>query len=171
MTCIAFDGRYLAADSGTFTGELVTVGAEKIRVVKEKDKCFAFALCGTKRHLIAIDKYLKYGEKFNIKDLDADYGNSCTCGLIINKDGENCSPFAQFIYSDGTLDDQKFNLIADGAGAAFLMGVLATGASAMEAVHLSKIHTTVSSGDVRFIDCLDLFRYGNCKIETYIPQN
>lgn len=170
MTCIAFDGRYLAADSGTFTGELMTTGAEKIRIRHLQKEYAAFALCGTNLHLLALEQYLRYGDEFDLEKLGTDYGPSCTCGLIVKMHSDG-KPYAQFIYANGTIDPQKFELIANGAGSAFLMGALTAGASAMEAVNLSKIHTTAAGGDVRCIDCLELEPSGNPKVRTYVPED
>lgn len=170
MTCIAFDGRYLAADSALFRGDTMITHVDKLHMSRSKDKEFVFALCGDKLHLNYLARYLKYNDPFDFDATEASYSAACTCGLLveINKNKEN---MAQFIYADGSIDPQRFACIADGSGSMFLMGCLAAGTSAMKAIHLAGIHTTTAGGDVKFIDCLKARKDNEFKIETYIPQN
>lgn len=171
MTCIAFDGRYLAADSALFRGDnSMTTNVDKLFIRWEKGNEFAFALCGTKLHLNKLHDYLKKDKYFEFDNTGAGYDVSCTCGLIVSADFHK-NAYAQFIYADGSIDPQKFTSIADGSGSVFLMGCLAAGTSAMKAVHLAKFHTTAAGGDVKYIDCLRMFKHNEFEIKTYIPQN
>ncbi|WPJ68553.1 hypothetical protein OMDBNIEC_00067 [Salmonella phage STP-SP5] len=140
MTCIAWDGKVLAADRGVQRGDCVTTYKKVYHVNGHRGR-FLIGLCGYTAFTDRVRKYFSspvetefpvYTEYSKNSDLVE------TCGLAIDEKG-NC----HFIYCDGQLSEPTGDPWgAEGSGCVFLAGALAAGATAEQAIQLAIQHTT-----------------------------
>lgn len=140
MTCIAWDGKVLAADRGVQRGSCVT-SYKKVHHVNGHRGRFLIGLCGSTAFTDRVLEYFNSASPINFPDCkkyDTEMDAANTCGLAINEAGE-----CRFIYCDGQLSEPMGdNWGADGSGCVFLAGALAAGVSAEQAIQLAIQHTT-----------------------------
>ncbi|UPT52955.1 ATP-dependent protease [Hafnia phage yong3] len=138
MTCLAFDGKVLAADRGVMRSHAVTE-YRKIHVVDGHRGKFIMGFCGFTALTDAALTYFNSPIKVDFPDCKKyETDLTDTIGLAIDKDG-----VCRFIYGDGAFSEPlRDPWAADGSGCVFLTGALAAGASAEQAIQLAIQHTT-----------------------------
>lgn len=140
MTCIAWDGKTLAADRGLMVAESVR-SYKKVHHVNGHRGRFLIGLCGATAFTDRVLEYFNSQTEVEFprfQDYVSGSDLSSTCGLVINEAGE-----CRFIYCDGQFSEPMGdNWGADGSGCVFLAGALAAGVSAQRAIELAIEHTT-----------------------------
>lgn len=140
MTCIAWDGKVLAADRGLMIGDSIR-SYKKLHVVNGHRGRFLLGLCGGTGFTDRVLEYFNSQTETSfpkVQDYMPTFDLGHTCGLVINEKRE-----CRFLYCDGQFSEPTLDKWgADGSGCVFLAGALAAGASAEQAIQLAIQHTT-----------------------------
>lgn len=154
MTCLAFDGKYMAADSGVSMGNSRICGYEKIvynRTLLDEQNWYVASLCGSVSHIEEMAKVLS-GKQDTVSSEYYENVND-SFGMVVYKDMK-----PRFVYANGKVSEPLDTpFLAAGSGTDFLMGVLAAGKTAMDAVHLAQVYNDGSFGKVRYVDLQQFF--------------
>ena len=136
MTTIAWDGKTLAADRGTWLGAIV-VQCDKIRVFHEPVRHLpagAWADCGDSAYSEAVCQWLL--GKTEERPRPTDEKAHSSIGLWITMDG-----IPGFLHANLVLEQLPKQIVAEGRGAAFAYGAMLAGASAAAALDLANKYT------------------------------
>lgn len=147
MTTIAFDGRYLAADSLCTTNETRFSFVKKINCINDK----VVASCGGETAAALFLRLLKELDKDDfILDLSVADKEKAFNAILITQE-KNILYYCDF--SGQPINVNLYEgLFANGTGREFALGAMAAGKSAKEAVEIAIKFDINSGGDVTVFD-------------------
>jgi ATP-dependent protease HslVU (ClpYQ) peptidase subunit len=146
MTVIAWDGRYVAADSLVCYGS--TRGAGPVKKIRTTAKA-AYALTG---HGALFDPMIEWIENGAKPDDKPSCGDNYSDTLILQfLDGKCYGYRVSLPYPDELIAPDAW-----GAGADFAIGAMEAGKNAAEAVEIAIRRETYTGGPVEFIDLHEL---------------
>ena len=151
MTTIAFDGRFVAADRGQWSDNIVEEGAKlfKMEPSPRFPQGVVITVCGYVGAVEPLIAHILYNDPFDFKKYNLEPYE--ITGLLCSHDG------VYKICGDGrlSLTDCKFH--ANGSGFAFAFGALAAGASAKRTVELAMQYTDSAKHGVDVVDLREMF--------------
>lgn len=145
MTTIAYDGRYVAADSQVCFG--ACRGAKSVQKIKVRGSV-AYACTGHGALFDPMIVWFEMGAKPEDKPKVSDDKNAC---LLVFSDGK-CRAYK----SDLPYPEELFGPDAWGSGAEYAIGAMRAGASAEHAVRIAIECDVYSGGPTQVIDLYDL---------------
>ena len=137
MTVIAYRDGIMAADTGTWSGNLITSCLSE-KIYRTKDGAL-LACSGRVPEILAVRRWIDGGDKPPASEKDTFGGLLVRPGLV-----ERIS-WDMLIYPDGA------EYQAEGSHDDFLIGAMAAGASAEQAIRLSLLYTGYAAGEVRVV--------------------
>jgi ATP-dependent protease HslVU (ClpYQ) peptidase subunit len=149
MTTIAFDGRYLAADSLICTNDTKEGYVKKIIATNIKEQFDAIvAFAGEYAAALAFIDSLR--ENYPNAYAKPNYGEPDYCALVVH----SCGGFDEYTskYEYPETFKSLTNFRAMGSGVNFALGAMAAGKNAKEAVEIAIQFDAKSGGDVLVFD-------------------
>lgn len=139
MTVIAYRNGIMAADTGTWSGNIATANLpEKIYRTKAGD---LLACAGRVPDILAVRRWIDGGERPAATEKDA-FG-----GLLVRRE----SGLVERISWDMMIYPDNAPFQAEGACDEFLLGAMAAGATAEEAIRLALRHVPYAAGEVQVV--------------------